>query len=355
MSLLTSLTTTIIGMAPQLMDTAMLIVLTLLDGLTVALPLITQALADMIPQLVAAYTAGMPQVLEGAVQLFLAIVDAIGLILPPLLEALPLLFMTIIDSAYGAFPDVLQAAVNLLMAIVKAIPILISALLPAIPTIVDSIITGLLDCLPVLIDGAITLLFGILEAIPEIAAALYESAPSIVASIVKGILQASVAIVKAGVQLMEGLIKGILSYDYMGKLKTVGDGIVKGFKKIFDIHSPSRVMAGIGEMLDEGLAAGIEDNAGAAVDAFGKLSDDMLDEAGALDGLTLERRMNHTFSPSDAATPADGISAKLDRIYQAILRGQVIMLDGKTLVGSTADRYDTELGQRRVLAERGAL
>lgn len=355
MSLMTSLVTAITGMAPQLMETAMQIVITLLDGLTAAFPLITQAIADMIPQLVAAYTSGAPQVLEGAVQLFLAIVDAVGLILPPLMEAIPRIFEVIYVSCVNAFPELLQAAVNLLMAIVKAIPVLINALLPAIPTIVDGIIKGLLDCMPVLIDGAITLLFGILEAIPEIAAALYESAPSIVASIVKGILQASVAIVKAGVQLMEGLIKGILSYDYMGKLKTVGDGIVKGFKKIFDIHSPSRVMAGIGEMLDEGLAAGIEDNAGAAVDAFGKLSDDMLDEAGALDGLTLERRMNHTFSPSDAATPADGISSKLDRIYQAILRGQVIMLDGKTLVGSTADRYDTELGQRRVLAERGAL
>ena len=46
---------------------------------------------------------------------------------------------------------------------------------------------------------------------------------------------------------------------------------------------------------------------------------------------------------------------KLDQILNAIKLGQVIMLDGKTLVGSTAVRYDNELGQRRVLAERGAL
>jgi hypothetical protein len=113
-------------------------------------------------------------------------------------------------------------------------------------------------------------------------------------------------------------------------------------------------MAGIGEMLDEGLAVGIEEGANAPINALDKLSEDMIDDASELNGVTLERRMTYTGTPGTAGT-ADGISSKLDRIYQAILDGKVIMLDGKTLVGSTVVRYDTELGQRRVLAERGAI
>jgi phage-related minor tail protein len=354
MSLLTSLTTTLIEMLPQLVETGITLIMSILEGLTLAIPLITQAIVDMIPRLVEALVTGIPLLIDGAVQLLLALLDAIPLILPPLIEAIPQIVIAIIDGLLSALPELLEGAVQFLLAIVQAIPILLQALLPEVPRIVDTIIDGLLDNLPVLIDGAIELLFGILEAIPEITAAIYEEMPSIVTSIVEALLEAIPELIKAGGQLLEGLVEGMLDFDIKGALKKVGDGVINGFKKAFDIHSPSRVMADIGELLDEGLAVGIEDNAGAPVNALDKLSEDMVDEARGLDGVTLERRMTYTSIPG-AQSQADGISSKLDRIYQAILSGQVIMLDGKTLVGSTANRYDTELGQRRVLAERGAL
>ena len=354
MSLLTSLTTTLIGMIPQLIDTAVLLIMAILEGLTTALPLITQAIVDMVPKLVDALVTGIPQIIDGAVQLLLAIMDAIPLIIPPLVEAIPEIVIAIIDGLLSALPDLIEGAVQLLLAIVQAIPILIKALLPEVPRIVDTIIDGLLDNLPVLIDGAIELLFGILEALPEINAAIYEEMPTIVTSIVGALLDAREAIFDAGWQLLEGLIEGMLNFDIGGALKKVGDGVIKGFKKVFEIHSPSRVMMGLGELLDEGLAVGIEENAKAPINALDKLSEDMVDGAVGLDGVTLERRTTYTSTPG-AQSQVDGISSKLDRIYQAILSGQVIMLDGKTLVGSTANRYDTELGQRRVLAERGAL
>ena len=309
----------------------------------------------MIPQLVDALVTGIPLIIDGAVQLLLAILDAIPLILPPLIEAIPQIIITVVDGLMTAIPQLLEGAVQFLMAIVQAVPFLIQQLIPAIPTIVDTVINGLLKCLPILIEGAIQLFFGILEAIPEIQAALLKEAPSIVKSIVKGLMKVQSELFDAGLQLIEGLIDGMLNFDYMGALRKLGDGIVNGFKKVFDIHSPSRVMAGIGELLDEGLAEGILDSAAVPVNALDKLSEDMLDGVGGLNGVTVERRIAHTYSGGASAMTVDGIAGKLDKIYKAILSGQVIMLDGKTLVGSTAVRYDNELGQRRVLAERGAL
>lgn len=355
MSLITSLATTLIEMLPQLVETGILLIMSILDGLVTAIPLITQALVDMIPQLVQALVEGIPLLIDGAVQLLLALLDAIPLILPPLIEAIPAIVISIIDALITAIPQLIEGALQFLMAIIEAIPILIQELLPQIPTIVDAVIDGLLDNLPVLIDGAIELFFGILDAIPEIQEALWEEMPSIVTSIVESLLECIPELLKAGAQLLEGLVEGMLNFDIGGALKKVGDGVVNGFKKAFDIHSPSRVMAGIGELLDEGLAVGITDNAGMPVNALDKLSEDMIDSTDGLNGVTLERKVAHSFGANPAASMADGISSKLDRIYKAILSGQVIMLDGKTLVGSTANRYDTELGQRRVLAERGAL
>ena len=355
MSLLGSLTATLISMLPQLVETGIKLLMGVIEGITTAIPLITDAIVEMIPWLVAALVGGIPQLIDAAVQLLLALVTAIPLIIPPLVEAIPEIVLALIDGLLNALPELLEGAVTFLMAIVQAIPPLISALIPRIPQIVDTIIDGLLDAMPVLIDGAIELLFGILEALPEITAAIYEEMPSIVTSIIDALLGALPELIKAGGELLAGLVKGMLEFDVGGALKTVGDGIVKGFKKIFEIKSPSRVMAGLGELLDAGLAQGIEENATEPVRALDKLSEDMLDGASEMNGVSLERRMVHSVDSGSASNISEGIGGKLDQIYKAILAGQVIMLDGKTLVGSTAIRYDNELGQRRVLAERGAL
>ena len=353
MSLLTSLTTTIISMLPQLVETGITVIMAILDGLIIAIPQITAALVGMLPQLVHALVEGIPMFIDGAVQLFLAILDGLDIMIPMLVAAIPMVVVALVEALVEAIPELITGAVTFLLAIVKAIPIVISKILPHVPTIVDAVVDGLLDNIPVLIDGAIELLFAILDAFPEVIAAVYEEMPSIVSSMVTGLLKALPELIKAGGQLLGGLIKGMTEYDYIGALSKVGSGIINGVKKVFDIRSPSHVMAEIGELLDEGLAMGIEDGAKTPVNALDKLSGDMLDSVGDLNGVTVERRLNHTGSTT--ATTADSIAGKLDQIYKAILSGQVIMLDGKTLVGSTAVRYDNELGQRRVLAERGAL
>ena len=355
MSLLTSLTVTLIGMIPQLVETGAELLMAVLDGLMTALPQITEAILNMIPQFSETLRSGIPEMIEAGIQLLMALLDAIVLILPPLLAEIPKVVLTIVEGLLDQLPFLLESAVELLLAIVDAIPFLLDELLPLIPTIVDTIIDGLLGALPALIDGSVKLFFGILEAVPEIVAAVYKSMPSIVTSMVKGLLKCIPDLIKAGVQLLEGLVKGMMDFDIGGALKKVGGGIIDGFKKVFDIRSPSHVMAGLGELLDEGLAMGIEDAAKTPINALDKLSEDMIDGAGGFDGMALERRMTHTLDTGGTMRSVDGLAGKLDQIYKAILAGQVIMLDGKTLVGSTALRYDNELGQRRVLAERGAL
>lgn len=345
--LLTQILNMAVEMLPALTETALSLLTSLATTVIETLPQIVSTLVEVL-------LSGIPQLIDGALQLLLAIAQAIPLLLPILVDAIPAIVLSIVDSLIAAIPELITGALTFLLAIVQAVPLLVQRLLPAVPTIVDAVIDGLLANIPALIDGAIELFFAILEAIPVIGAELQRSAPSIVASIVKGLLKSIVELNKAGDQLMRGLIDGMLNFDYIGAIMGIGSAIVDGFKSIFDIHSPSRVMMGLGEMLDEGLAEGITDGAKAPVNALDKLSGDMLDSVGSLNGVAVERRLTGTSTAGTMATAA-GISEKLDQIYKAILSGQVIMLDGKTLVGSTATRYDNELGQRRVLAERGAL
>jgi hypothetical protein len=104
------------------------------------------------------------------------------------------------------------------------------------------------------------------------------------------------------------------------------------------------------------MAEGIEDNADQPLDAMANLSKGILDEAGELNGLTLERRLQHTFAAPETVSAAEsGMLSKLDKILSAIEKGQVLTIDGSALVGATANRMDSALGQRRALAARGAI
>lgn len=162
-------------------------------------------------------------------------------------------------------------------------------------------------------------------------------------------------VVSIGKDLVSGLWNGVndkLSW-LKKKLSGFASSTLDGIKEFFGVHSPSTETAWIGEMLDEGMAKGVTDNADKPLAAMDRLSAEMLDEA-AGDDLNIERRVSHTFG-ARAPMADSGLLVKLDKILAAIESGKSIYIDGDTLVGATARQYDISLGQRRALAERGAI
>lgn len=186
-----------------------------------------------------------------------------------------------------------------------------------------------------------------------------EAATGIFNAVVDNVKKLPEKMASVGKDLVKGLWNGINNMTdwIISKIKSFGDSVLGGIKNFFGIKSPSRVFRDeVGKMLAEGLAIGIEDNAKAPLDAMADLSKDVLGEAGELNGLTLERRMQHTFAPSEEFSLAEsGMLSKLDKILAAIERGQILTIDGNTWVGATAGMTDAALGQRRELVARGAI
>ena len=403
LNLVSTLITTIITALPNFLSTGVEVVVAIIEGIASAIPQIVQVISEIIPGLVSALVEGIPQIIDGAVQLLLAILDAIPQILPPLVAAIPQIVITVIDALLSAIPQLIDGAVQFLTAIIDAIPIMIQSLIPEIPRIIKTIISGILSATPQLLDAAITLLFALIDAIPEICAALIREAPAIISTllgvlaslpsklwsllsqaiekvlqfganaaakakegatkifnaVVDGIKNLPSKMLSIGTDLVKGLWNGIsdMTSWVINKIKGFGESVLSGIKNFFGIKSPSRVFKNeIGKMLSVGLAEGIEDNADQPLKAMANLSNDLLGEADAMNGLTLERRVQHAFSAPETATAAEtGILGKLDKILQAIEQGQVITINGDTLVGATVNSMNSALGQRRVLAERGAV
>ena len=151
---------------------------------------------------------------------------------------------------------------------------------------------------------------------------------------------------------MTGLWNGISNKVSWIKSKIGGftKQVLNSIKGFFGIHSPSTETAWVGDMLDQGLAEGMLDNMDAPVKAMQRVTGGVLDAAQNVNGVQLGSQLQSNFSSG-----SDGLMTKLDKILTAIERGQIITIDGDQLVGATADRFDRRLGQRRVLAARGAI
>lgn len=206
------LSTLITTLAPQLIPAGMDLIVNLMSGLADSIPDLLIQVTDMIPTIVNTLLNNLPKLIEGAVRLFTGIAQAIPIILPRL----------------------------------------ISTIISMIPTIVSTLIRAT----PQILAGAAQMLGGIVRAIP-------------------GVLKAAVSgLWNIGTQLVQGLWNGIKSVKdwVLNKIKGFGSSILSGIKSIFGIHSPSKEMEWMGEMLDKGLAKGIMGGIGNVEDAMGNLS-----------------------------------------------------------------------------------
>lgn len=178
------------------------------------------------------------------------------------------------------------------------------------------------------------------------------AASTVVSAVTNGLKSLPSKITSIGGDLVRGLWSGISNKVGWIKSKLAGfkDSVMNALKSFFGIHSPSTETAWVGDMLDQGLAEGIARSADAPEKAMQRMTGGVLDVANGMNGLTLGRQLEHNFQ-----TSGGGLLDKLDRILAAIESGQIITIDGDALVGATADRFDKRLGQRRILAARGAI
>jgi phage-related protein len=249
--------------------------------------------------------------------------------------------------------------VELLNAIIDAIPIIIQALVPQIPEIVNTIIDTLLNNLPILLDAAVELFMALVKAIPKVVKSLAKELPTIINTVMKVLGTLGTKVLSVGKDLVTGLWKGVkdkLSW-LKDKLSGFASSVLDGIKSFFGIKSPSREMAWVGDMLDQGLAKGVEDSANDPIKAMQRVSSGVLDAAaGDVGGIGFERQLHRTGSAAVAAAGGLGdtsaLLAKLDGIYERLGRLQVVM-NGRTVVGEIVDEMDAALGTRRALTARG--
>ena len=321
LQLLLALVGGILENLPMLIETAAQVIITIATGIATALPTLIPTLVQVVMQVCQTLIDNLPMILEAALQLITGLAQGLLDALPVLIAALPEIITSIVTFLLDSIPLIIDTGIQLLTSLVDALPEIITAIVEAIPQIIDGIITAVLDAIPLIIESGIKLLVSLIQALPQIITTIVKAIPQIISGIVNAVLGNLDKIIMAGVELFVSLIENLPTIiveivkavpqiiagivkafgSLMGKIVEIGGNIVKGLWQgiqqlaswlwdkvsgwissiwdgicdFFGIHSPSKEMAWVGEMLVKGLSGSIEDNGDEAVKAAEGMASDI--------------------------------------------------------------------------------
>lgn len=254
-----------IGLGTNLMSS-------LKDSLDLASGEILGSDQSIITALMDSITAGLPNLLTQGVEIITNIANGILSNLPQLITTAGQLITQFAGFLLQNMPVILEQGANLILNIVQGITDNLPEIINSVAEIIASFVATIAQNLPTILAQGITIIgklaAGLIQAIPTVLGAI----PQIIQAIVNafgGYDWASI-----GRNILEGIKNGILSAvdTVVSAAKEAGEAIWNGVKDFFKIESPSKLMFYAGEMIDAGLAKGINDNVGMVQDAIDSLS-----------------------------------------------------------------------------------
>ena len=262
---------------PMILDAALQLITGLAQGLLDAIPVLIAALPEIINGIITFLLDSIPQIIETGIQLLTSLVTALPEIIMAIVEAIPKIIDGIITAVLNAIPQIIQAGIDLLISLIQALPQIITTIVQAIPQIISGIVNALIGNIDKIIMAGVQLFVALTENLPTIIVEIVKAVPQIIAGIVKAFGSLMYKIVEIGGNIVKGLWSGIqqlaswLWNKVSGWISSIWDGICD----FFGIHSPSKEMAWVGEMLVKGLAGSIDDNGDEAVKAAEGMAEDI--------------------------------------------------------------------------------
>lgn len=259
-TVINTLVPALIELLPQITQTGIDVIVSLAQGIADALPQLIPAATDAIIKIVEVLTSpeNLGNLIDAALAIILALVDGLVDATPKLIAAVPDVITNLVTAIIANMPKILEAGVEITMALADGLIKSIPELVAAIPNLILGIVQGIIDNLPEIIMAGpkiiVALATGLIEAIPDIVMVI----PQLIRSIVDTFLSFDWGSI--GKNIVEGIKNGFVNMwnSFKQTVENVFTGLVDGVKSFLGIASPSKVFAGIGGYMAEGLGQGFD-------------------------------------------------------------------------------------------------
>lgn len=297
--------------------------------------------ADMATTAIQGFSGQYPSILQSATQTFTAVVEGISKTLPQVAQAALDVVSSFLDMVVENLPNMLNGGAEILTSLVAGIrnslPEIASAAAETVADFLGTIVENLPEIIAAGFDLLVSLIKGIGDAGPDLVAA----AGNVVSTLWDAI--AEIDWPQLGIDIGSGLINGLISMGgaLWDAATSIAQSALDAIKDFFGIASPSKLMQyEIGPYIPQGLAIGIERNAGYVNNAM----DDL--------GLQSTSRLRSTIA---AGTPyvttagnqadravLDAINAAARAIVQAVRENGGDIIIGDETIGRANARYQAD-------------
>lgn len=259
-TVINTLVPALIELLPQITQTGIDVIVSLAQGIADALPQLIPAATDAIIEIVEVLTSpeNLGNLIDAALAIILALVDGLVDAAPKLIAAVPDIIANLVTAIIVNMPKILEAGVEITMALADGLIKSIPELVAAIPNLILGIVQGIIDNLPEIIMAGpkiiVALATGLIEAIPDIVMVI----PRLIRSVVDTFLSFDWGSI--GKNIVDGIKNGFVNMwnSFKQTVENVFTGLVDGVKSLLGIASPSKVFAGIGGYMAEGLGQGFD-------------------------------------------------------------------------------------------------
>ena len=246
---------------PMLIETGVNIIVTLIDNILANLPMLIEAGISIIISLATAVINNLPKIISAGLKIILALASALIKNLPKIISATVKLIITLATTIAKNLPKIISAGLKIVVTLASALIKNLPKIISAGARLLGSVVKGIFNVIGKILSAGKDIVLNLWNGISYKAQWLYEVVRRFASRIPYFIKQALAHIADVGKNIVSGIWNGISSKVawLKNKITSAFDGVKNHFKKIFDIHSPSKwsekvigenIMLGIGKGID---------------------------------------------------------------------------------------------------------
>ena len=257
--LVMSLSTKLVEYMPQLLQTGMSLLQTILDGITSMIPSLMPVVINIINNLVNFIVQNLPTIINAGIQILASLVQGIAQSLPNLIPALVDAVILIVETLIDNIDLIIDAGIQLILGLADGLIEALPRLIEKAPIIIQKLVDAIIRNFPKIVSAGGELIGKLVMGLSGSVYKLLEVAPQLISTLINGIKNMYSEIKNTGKYLVEGIWTGITDKAnwLYNKVKSFATNIVGNIKKALGINSPSKVFKEeVGKNMALGLGEG---------------------------------------------------------------------------------------------------
>lgn len=281
LNIFTTVVEGLLAMIPTILDVGIQLINNLMLGMTEVLPELINSVLTIIPQIIETLTTGIPLLIDTACQLFLSLCQGLINALPSIIAEMPVIITSIVSSLLAGISSIIQCGISIFTSLTAALPEIIIQLAIAAPQIIGGIISALLQNIPNIIAAGFQLLVALVQDLPRIKLSLQAVIPAMIGSMLYTLGTFIGNMVEKGAELFRSLIAdlpNIINY-LQSNMPQIINGIVSA------LGNGVSNMGSVGLNLIQGLWNGINDATSWLYDKIAGFASGVLDKVKSIFGI----------------------------------------------------------------------